>query len=436
MAWRLVVVDGADADRFFPMPDSGSVIIGNSHKHADICLHDLLVARIHCQLDVEDGIITVTAMSDDKDTRINGEKISMQLLKEGDTLRVGNSHLKLEPDVPVEEDVLDAEVVDDVEAIDEDIPTVGSVEDTAHAEVVDTAEAEPAAPPQLEWGSMEKLAGYTLGHFQLGQVLGRGHTGVTFRARDTEARREVALKVIGPSFPAAPEELQQFARVIRKVASIRHENLVTWYAAGRSSKYVWIAQELVEGESLAQVLKRGQSASLILKWRNSLKLGIDLCKALDFLFKRHITHGNLTPANVLINLDRTAKLNDLMFEEAMRSSKWYGEQLEEKLLADLPYLAPERLQEGAYWDAAADIYSLGALVYARMTGRPPYEANTPGEMMEAITTGKIIPPREIVRGCPEDFQTVILKMLAHNQEDRYQSPTALMDDLDRLNASL
>jgi hypothetical protein len=432
MTWRLTVVDGADANRFFPLPDAGSVVIGNSHKHADICLHDLLVARVHCQLDVEDNIVTVTALSDDKDTRVDGQKISLHLLKEGQVLRCGNSHMRLDPDVEVEdEEALDAEVVEDVEAVE-----ASSSDDTAQSEVADTAEAQPAAPPQLEWGVLEKLSGFTLGHFQLGQVLGRGHTGVTFRARDTEARREVALKVIGPAFPAAPEELQQFARVIRKIAGIRHESLVNWFAAGRNSRYVWIAQELIEGESLAQVLKRGQSSSLILKWRNALKLGIDLAKALDFLFKRHIKHGSLTPANVLIGLDRTAKLNDLMFEEAMRSSKWYDEQLEEKLLADLPYLAPERLQEGAFWDAAADIYSLGALVYARMTSRPPFEADSPGEMIELIAAGKLIPPREIVRGCPEEFEAVVLKMLAHNQEDRYQSPTQLMEDLDNLNARM
>ncbi len=434
MTWRLTVVDGADAKRYFPLPDTGSVVIGNSHKFADICLHDLLVARVHCQLDVEDNVVTVTAMSDDKDTRVDGQKISMQLLKEGQVLRVGNSHMRLEPDLPIEEqeEVLDAEVVDDAEAVD----GPGASDDTVEAEVVDTAEAEPAAPPKLDWGALEKLSGFTLGHFQLGAVLGRGHTGVTFRARDTEAHREVAVKVIGPAFPAEPKELQRFAGVIRKIANIRHPHLVTWYAAGRSSRYVWIAQELVEGESLAQVFKRGQSSSLILKWRNALKLAIDLAKALDFLFQKHIIHGNLTPANVLVGLDRTVKLNDLMYEEAMRSSKWYDEQLEQKLLSELAYIAPERLQEGAFLDAGSDIYSLGALVYARMTSKPPFEADSPGEMLEAITSGKLVPPRKIVPGCPEDFEAVVLKMLAHNQEDRYQSPTQLMEDLERLNSSL
>jgi serine/threonine protein kinase len=184
------------------------------------------------------------------------------------------------------------------------------------------------------------------------------------------------------------------------------------------------------------VLNRGETASLVLKWRNALKLGIDLSRALDGLFQRKIIHGNLTPANVLIGLDREVRLNDLMYEEALRGSQWYNKRLEAKLLAELPYMAPERLEEGAYYDSVADIYSLGALVYARLTSRPPFLAKTPAAMIQAIREGNLVKPREIIRGCPEKFEAVILKMLAHNQEDRYATPAQVLEELDRLNASL
>jgi serine/threonine protein kinase len=238
------------------------------------------------------------------------------------------------------------------------------------------------------------------------------------------------LKVIGPEFPASPEELQQFARTIRKVAAIHEPHLVPWYAAGRTARYVWISQEYNEGESLDQVLKRGQTASTMLKWRNALKLATDLAKALDLLHKRHIIHGNLTPANVLIGLDRTAKLNDTMYEEALSGSKWQTSRLEKKLLAELPYRAPERLEEGSYWDAAADIYSLGALTYTRLVSVPPFQGKTPGDIIDAIQQGKLVKPRDIIRGCPEQFEAIVLKMLAHNQEDRYEKPEQLLNDLE------
>ena len=251
MPWRLLVIDGADTRRFFPLPDSGTVVVGNSHKHADICLNDLVMARIHCEVAVENDVVTVNALSDDRETRIQGQKIASGVLHPGEVLRVGNTQLRLEAD--------DGQKPKDDE--DDDV------------EVLEEATKEP---PQVAWKEMERLSGHRIGHFDVLRVIGRGHTAVTFRAHDAENKREVALKVVGPAFSAAPEELQHFARVIRKVAAISEEHLVTWYSAGRSNKYVWIAQELIEGESLKNMLERGQTASMMLKWRNALKLAIDL----------------------------------------------------------------------------------------------------------------------------------------------------------------
>lgn len=405
MTWRLQVVDGADAQRLFPLPDAGTMVIGNSHKYADICLNDLYVSRIHCQIEIEEGRVLVTAMAEDRDTLVNGRKITQSELHLGEVLRVGNSHLRLEPHD-------------------------GSAADEA-AEVVDgeVVEGEPAEP---EWDNLEILAGTDLGHFKLHEMLGRGHYGVVFKARDMNDRREVALKVIGPEFPHDVAELQRFAKTIKTIATIHEDHLVRWYAAGKSSRYVWIAQELIEGESLSQVLERiSTTTSSKVRWRNALKLGLDIAKALDCLFQRHLVHGNVTPSNILVAIDRTAKLNDLMFEQAIKDSVWHRTQLEGKLLAELPYLAPERIEPGAYWDGLADIYSLGVCVYARLTGHPPFQGETPGETIELIRTGKPEKPRKIIKDCPEMFQAVVLRMLAKNQEDRYQTPAQVIEDLER-----
>jgi serine/threonine protein kinase len=101
----------------------------------------------------------------------------------------------------------------------------------------------------------------------------------------------------------------------------------------------------------------------------------------------------------------------------------------------MPYLAPERVDPGAYWDALADIYSLGALIYARLTGRPPLAGPTPGATIEQILRGKIDLPQKYVKETPDRFQTVILKMLARNQEDRYPTPAYVLDRLMQVQAS-
>src|SRR5262249_43106305 len=100
MPWQLFVVDGADAKRVFPLPESGSVLIGNSHTHADICLHDLYVARVDGQIDVAEGKVQVTPQPSASGTFVNKTKVAeAQELADGDVLRVGNSHLRLEPAV-------------------------------------------------------------------------------------------------------------------------------------------------------------------------------------------------------------------------------------------------------------------------------------------------------------------------------------------------
>lgn len=419
MPWRLRVVDGADVDRYFPLGDNGSLVIGNSHRHADACLHDLLVARVHCQVDASEGRVFVRSLTTDKDTLVNGQKITESELRPGEILRIGNSHLRLEWDDGESESSDDDEGFEEVvEEESAPMPAASSVE----------------GPPRLTWEDLPKLSGHTLGHFEIGPVLGRGHTAVTFRARDTQARREVALKVIGPDFPANSAELQRFAKVIAKVAAIQEEHLVRQYAAGKTGRYVWISQEFVEGESLAHLLERGQSASMMLKWRNALKLAMDLAKALHAIHQRQLVHGHLTPTNVIISLDRTAKLNDLLYDEALSGSVWRDSKAEEVLLAELPYMAPERLEEGAYWDGAADIYSLGALVYARLTSHPPFQGSNPQDMIQAIRAGQLIKPRDIVRGCPEPFQNIVLRMLAVSLEDRYQRVDELIEDLEGIQA--
>src|SRR5258708_40168534 len=130
MPWHLMVVDGADANRFFVLPDSGTAVIGSSDKYADICLNDLYVARTHCEIEVDADHISLLALTADKDTLVNGRKIQHHVRMPGEVMRVGNSHLKLEAhgdDGGVE----DAEVVDDAE-----VEELDEVEELAEVEEV------------------------------------------------------------------------------------------------------------------------------------------------------------------------------------------------------------------------------------------------------------------------------------------------------------
>src|SRR5437763_6318077 len=141
MPWQLFVVDGADAKRVYPLPEAGSVVIGNSHKHADICLHDLYVARCHCHIEVADGLVTVLNQINTSGTFVNKTKVEEKAtIAEGDVLRVGNSYLKLEP---------------------------------AETAAAPTKPQDPKELPNVSAEHLGELVGYVLGHYELEELLGR-----------------------------------------------------------------------------------------------------------------------------------------------------------------------------------------------------------------------------------------------------------------------
>src|SRR5262245_10228133 len=180
MAQRLLVIDGADQGRVFPLAKGSTLLIGSSSRHADIRLNDLYVKRVHCMLHVGDRIV----VKDDQPTTggifVNGQRVTESELRPGDVLRVGNSHLRLE--------------LDDV---GQPVETKGTAKEGAK----ETAPEKPRGLPILPAERLEELVGHTFGHFEIAEVLGRGHCGVAFLATDLKAGHEVTLKVLPVEFP-------------------------------------------------------------------------------------------------------------------------------------------------------------------------------------------------------------------------------------------
>jgi serine/threonine protein kinase len=405
MPLRLLVIDGADHGRFYLLPETGITLVGNGQKHADICLHDLYVTRIHCELAVEAGQVTVTARDSPAGTLINGKKITEQGLRPGDVLRVGNSHLRLE--------------------FAEDASVWGQPE----------AEEEDEKPAKGGAVKLEDLGGHTLAHYELGAVLGRGQCGIVYRARDIKTDHEVALKVLDVDFPKNDPEMQAFIKILKARLPLSHPNLVTLLGAGKSGSFCWIALELVEGENLAHVIERHRTAKKI-KWRRALNVALDVGRALAFLHQHHLVHGNITPNNILIQeMNEAAKLNDLLFQTALEGSALQQKTMEQKLLAELPYLAPEHVDpQPALVDELSDLYSLGVVVYAVLTGRPPFAGDSPEDTIQQILDGQPIKPKKLNKAMPDEFQAAVTKLLARHPEDRYPSAALLVADLEKLAA--
>ncbi len=436
VAKRLFVVNGADQGRSFPLPESGTVSIGRHKKHADIALNDFYVSRVHCELFIEGASVVVTHVSGQNGTLINGQAITKQELLLGDVLRVGNSHLKLETALagvrPGGQGADDAETGP---AASEGEAEVAADEDAFEIVEEEEQSAEPEEAPEEDESfslphapvvQLLQLEDQVLGHFQIGPLLGRGQSSLVFRAQDLKHKTTVALKVISPDFPATDQELQRFAKALKAVPLLQHAHLVVLYGAGKTGSCCWIAREHVEGESVTRLISRLKDGGKF-DWTRSCRVALHLGRVLDFLHQNKVTHGNITPRNILVRQsDKVTKLTDLMLNQALEGSCLQKAILGKKLLLELPYMAPEQTDPHAPGTPTADLYSLGSVCYALLTGQPAFTGHSSKEVLSQIRAGKVAKPSKLQAGIPAPFEAAVLKLMAVRPADRYQTAAEML----------
>jgi serine/threonine protein kinase len=371
-------------------------------RHAETRLEDLSVSRVHCEVELEDGQVVVTDLDSAGGTFINGQRITEQVLRPGDVLQIGESRMRLyAPDA-----------VDDEE----------------------TTEAEPASAvqlPRLSGDHLRDLSGQVLSHYRVGPYVARGQSGMVFQATDFKDERIVALKVLWPG-STSNSEIRRFVRTVKTLVPLKHPNLVAFRGAGKTGPYCWMAMEFVEGESLEQVITRIGVAGM-LDWRIAFHVAVHLARALEYAHRQGIIHRNLTPRNVLIqSSDKVTKLGDLMLAKALEGH--LAEQITRpgEILGDLRYMAPERTRGTTDVDGRCDLYGLGALVYAVLTGRPPFDGATLVEKINRIRNDAPVPPKKFQMSIPDQCQGIVLKLLNKRPEDRYETATDLLSDLERV----
>jgi eukaryotic-like serine/threonine-protein kinase len=400
MSKNLLVIEGPDQGRVFPLAGR-ALVVGSSNKNTDICLNDPYVSRLHCKIELIDDRVVVHDLKNSKGTFVNGTQVTRQDLQPGDLLRVGNSQLRLQAEA-------------------------GAVPPNAEGVV--------QQPPT--W--LEELSGHTLGPYQVESILGAGRHGVVFKATGTRSGQVVALKVLAPDFPANEEELQHFIRIVKPVLPLRHPHLVTLHGAGKSGSYCWLAGDLIEGQTAAHLARahrdeNDEDEDDADDWRTALRMAMHVARALGFVHRNRLRHSNITPNNILWHAaSESARLNDLVLGEALAGSALRQRVQEKKLLAELPYLAPEQFDENAFVDDLSDLYGLGVVTYEVLTGQLPYKSDTPEQTIELIREGMPLRPTKHRPGLPPDLERAVMKMMALRQEDRYSSAAELQSDLERI----
>ena len=264
-----------------------------------------------------------------------------------------------------------------------------------------------------------------LGNFQILEKLGVGAMGVVYKARQLSMDRLVALKVLPRRLAKDRSFIERFLREARSAARLNHPNIVQGIDVGEAEGLYYFAMELVVGESLKDRLTRVGRLSQV----EALQIARQVALGLEHANAHHITHRDIKPDNILLTPDGVAKLADLGL--AKRKTDVAVTQHGGPIGTPL-YMSPEQARGQDDVDIRSDLYSLGATLYHAVVGSPPFTGPSSMAIITKHLFEKPPSPRAAVPELTEGFASVVLKMLAKQPRQRYQSPAELLEDITRL----
>jgi non-specific serine/threonine protein kinase len=284
------------------------------------------------------------------------------------------------------------------------------------------------------------MIGQTVSHYRVTSKLGSGGMGVVYEAEDTRLGRHVALKFLPADMAQDNSSLERFQREARAASALNHPGICTVYEIDQHESQHFIAMELLEGETLAERVRRGP-----LDAGHLLDLGIQVADALESAHAKGIVHRDLKPANIFVNSRGQAKILDFGLAKIERARPAGGGEHSEAPTAVQPnelttagstmgtvsYMSPEQAR-GQVTDARTDLFSLGTVLYQAATGSLPFPGETSAVVFEAILNREPAPVTQANPALPPEINRILGKALEKDRALRYQTATDLKTDLLRL----
>ena len=263
------------------------------------------------------------------------------------------------------------------------------------------------------------------GDYELLEEIGRGGQGVVYRARQKSLNRTVALKVIGLGQWSSTPHLKRFRHEAEAAARLEHPQIVPIYEIGERDGSCYFSMQFIEGGQLDQILKREPMSP-----RRAAELLVKIARTVQFAHEHGILHRDIKPGNILVDKNGEPHLTDFGLARLIEQQSTVTNSFD--VLGTPSYMSPEqaagRTKELA---PAADVYSLGAVLYQILTGEPPFAGGTTYETIRMVLESEPRNPRTRNAKVDVDLATICLKCLEKNPARRYQSAAALADDVER-----
>ena len=259
------------------------------------------------------------------------------------------------------------------------------------------------------------------GRYELLEVIGMGGMAVVYKARCHRLNRLVAVKVLKDEFSADEDFLRRFRAEGEAVAMLSHPNIVQVFDVSASEDANYIVMELIDGISLKQYME----VKGILNWKETLHFATQIAKGLEHAHSRGIVHRDIKPHNVMVLKNGSVKVMDFGIAQVMNKSNT----LTKEALGSVHYISPEQAK-GSFTDSRSDIYSLGVVMFEMMTGRPPYDGDSPVAVAIQHINGGAPRPTSLNPNIPVGMEQIIMKAMALEPKDRYSSATELLSDLE------
>ncbi|MBZ0137801.1 MAG: protein kinase [Planctomycetes bacterium] len=396
---KVRIVDGIDAGIEKELPDEGSVTIGR-RSSCDLVLRVDSVSREHCRIEKSEGAYWLYDNGSSNGTLLNGLRIEKAKLVHGDVVTLDRVTLEY---------LEEADSAHTREMIREFV-----VQNRPDVDGTYTAE--------------NSLIGKTLKHYKVLSVIGEGGMALVYKSRDERNGDIVALKVLKRGETVDQENLQRFLKEFKTGSKLNHPNIMQVYEIGEVDGTYFIAMEYINGSSLQEVLdEKGRLSA-----EGTLKIGIQVAKALEFAFSQRIIHRDIKPENILISREGEVKITDLGLAKELKRYVSVNITKTGEGIGTLHYMSPEQVENTRDVDQRADIYSLGATLYECLCGQPPFDEVGVWKFVEAINEK---PPPNLNDRVPNlhaEVWPVVDKALSKRPEERQQTPTEFREELERL----